>query len=300
MRDTFTALVSSAYRELSSQASLTEGAMTQGDYVFRPALETASLHDYEQLFSAAFPDNGKLNTTYLRWQYVGNPHGQVIGVDAFAGDTLAAHYAIMPRRYTVDGLALAAALSINTATHPDHQGRGLFTRLAEATYAAAADKGVQFVIGAANVNSIGGFERKLGFAKLGQIRLFPSLSPPAAGPASLDLEITADWLEWRLANPSASYRSSRRGRSVTISTIKKGVPFHLGCVQAGLLPGERGMSLALPGLAPVFDRGVAGRFAIPMKYQPSPWHVIWRSLSAGGDPSLPQRLRMDGLSMDTF
>lgn len=275
------------------------------DYRFVPALSEATISDYVELFSLAFAGDSKLTAEYLSWLYVENPHGRVIGTDAFDGDRLAAHYAIMPRKYVIGERHYSAALSINTATHPEHQGRGLFTKLAEATYSAAADGGVAFVIGAANANSVGGFTRKLGFEGLGQIRLYPGFDAPNPGQGELDLSWDADWLKWRLANPSRTYAVRRNGKGrFSISTRVKGIPFHLArrsepANADAALAGTSG-SLPLPGFAPVFGPTPPGGPALPLRYQPSPWHVIWRTLAPGLDADLPRRLRMDGLSMDTF
>ncbi|MEN9544092.1 MAG: hypothetical protein RLZZ598_925, partial [Pseudomonadota bacterium] len=175
------------------------------EYAFVPALERASAEDYVHLFEASYGGDDKLSTKYLEWQYLHNPDGRVIGFDAFLGDELAAHYAIIPRCYTLGGAIFKAALSVNTATHPGHQGKGLFIKLAHATYQAAAERGVQFVVGVANAQSVGGFTRKLGFSEVGQVRLHSGFGAPARADEALDLKLSADWLSWRLANPSRRY-----------------------------------------------------------------------------------------------
>ncbi|MGE4243165.1 GNAT family N-acetyltransferase [Ramlibacter sp.] len=115
------------------------------------------------LMAACFPGTAKFTVPYLRWLYLDNPDGPVAGFDAHEGDTLAAHYACIPATAMIDGRASRVLLSLNTATHPAHQGRGLFTRLAQATYDAAAQAGFSAVYGVANANSTPGFVRKLGF-----------------------------------------------------------------------------------------------------------------------------------------
>lgn len=272
------------------------------DYVFSPALTRAGIADYVDLFNIAFAGDSKLSAQYLDWLYVQNPHGRVIGFDAFSDGELAAHYAIMPRRYILDGNAYAAALSINTATHPSHQGRGLFTRLAEVTYAHAAEQGVRFVVGAANANSVGGFIRKLGFHNLGQIRLYFGLAAPAAAADELTLAADIPWLRWRLANPSRRYTAlALSGGDWSISTKVNRLPFHLGRVGAA----EDALdvdpqALPIPGLSPVFSRSPPKGPRLPLGFQPSPWHVIWKDLADGLSGDLRSALRMDGLSMDTF
>lgn len=278
------------------------------EYTLAPALQRATLDDYVRLCGASFEADAKITKPYLQWQYIDNPHGQVIGFDAFMGGQLAAHYAIIPRRYTLDSQPFLGALSVNTATHPQHQGKKLFTRLAEASYDAAAAKGVQFVVGAANANSVGGFTRRLGFDCLGQARLFVGFRAPRHPASALGLDVDADWLAWRLANPSRQYEAleHRDATWCTLRTRVKGVPFNIGRVRAEAL--RRGCHAAvighgnalLPALTPLFDLTPTRGVRLPLRLQPSPWHVIWRSLSASVDKSFATHFRLDGLGMDTF
>jgi GNAT superfamily N-acetyltransferase len=276
------------------------------NYKIIPSLERANLFDYAKLFSEAFVGEGKLTAEYLNWLYFSNPHGGVIGFDAFLEGDLVAHYAVIPRVYYVANQRFFAALSLNTATHPSHQGKGLFIKLAEATYNAAALRGVQFVIGVANGKSIGGFTRRLGFSQLGQIRLYPGFKAPLASNDSLSLSIDHTWLKWRLANPSRKYQYIRHSDATcTLLTRLKGIPFLIGRVEnasvvESSVPAVIGAACVIPGLAPVFDVNISSIFRLPLKAQPSPWHVIWRTLDSNVDHSLSEQLRIDGLAMDTF
>lgn len=277
------------------------------DYVLVPSLERASIDDYVRLFNASYGGDDKLNARYLAWQYLENPHGKVIGTDAYLGDELAAHYAIIPRRYQLGAQAFSAALSVNTATHPSHQGKGLFTRLASATYAAAAERGVQFVVGVANAQSVGGFTRKLGFEEVGQVRLHLSTQGLIPAPGSLGVETSPEWLAWRLANPSRAYERLLHGDgTATVRTWVKHVPFNIGRLDAPSAAAamsvqalRRGSRL-VPGLTPYFGAQPCGWPRLPLRAQPSPWHVIWRSLDDQLEAGLSKRLRFDGLAMDTF
>jgi GNAT superfamily N-acetyltransferase len=262
------------------------------DYLLVKSMQRAGVRDYGSLFQDSFGGDNKLSEAYLQWQYGDNPDGQVIGFDAFLGDELAAHYAIIPRRYRLGSTVYTAALSVNTATHPKHQGRKLFTRLAEATYAEAAALGVEFVVGAANANSVPGFTRKLGFANLGQISLYLKRSSPAV-----------------LANPSRRYVRVEHGDGTcTLRTTVRNAPFNLARVDTALLarcnalaPAVGMAQGALPALTPLFGgQGYAGGLKLPQKLQPSPWHVIFKSLGTGVDVRLAAATMFDGLAMDTF
>jgi GNAT superfamily N-acetyltransferase len=277
------------------------------DYTLAPSFQLARIDQYVALFGASYAGDAKLSASYLEWQYVSNPHGQVIGFDAFKGEELAAHYAIIPRRYRCGARVFQAALSVNTATHPDHQGKGLFTKLANATYQAAVDRGVSFVVGVANANSVGGFVRKLRFTALGHVRLYAGVCAPRNAADLLELEGDSDWLAWRLSNPSRMYNHiSHHDGTSTLRTYVRGIPFNIGRVHSSNLTASMNRGLAakgcrlLPGLTPLFTPMAPSVLRLPLRVQPSPWHVIWRTLDSDLDASLALQLRFDGLSMDTF
>lgn len=77
----------------------------------------------------------------LHWQYKDNPDGPAVGFNAWHGEELAGHYVTIPLKAMVNGTVEKGLLSLNTATHPAHHGKGLLTKLAKTTYALAAEKG---------------------------------------------------------------------------------------------------------------------------------------------------------------
>jgi GNAT superfamily N-acetyltransferase len=276
-------------------------------YITCRALSRASLTDYVGLFQRCFPGDTKFSAQYLEWQYSANPHGKVIGVDAFHEGELVAHYAVIPRVYlSGSGERILGALSVNTATDPRHQGKGLFVRLAEETYGFAFEEGVKFVTGAANANSIPGFVRRLGFSELGRIRLGVSATGNSPPGAALRLDVDLAWLAWRFSNPGRVYyvRDSFRG-GCGIFTYVRGVPFALGCVDtsasalrqvAGHL---RGFAWPLSFVPGFFGGAALSVINVPLRLQPSPWHVIFRGADSDG-ARLCKELWFDGLAMDTF
>jgi hypothetical protein len=63
--------------------------------------------------------------------------------------------------FSYKGKDYVGAQSGDTMTDPDHQKRGLFTRLAKKTYSFCEEEGINFVFGFPNENSLPGFQRKL-------------------------------------------------------------------------------------------------------------------------------------------
>ena len=103
----------------------------------------------------------------------------IVGADAWDGERLAAHYVTCPMEAVVEGRVAKGLLSLNTATHPDYQGRGLFTTLAQAAYAQGAAAGYEFVVGVANANSTPGFLKRLEFQHEARLQAGLLLRRPA-------------------------------------------------------------------------------------------------------------------------
>lgn len=192
-----------------------------------------SLRQYVDLLGLCFPSAKHLTLEYLRWLYVENPSGHAVGMDAFCDNKLAAHYICVPSRVAVFGKPVTALLSLNTATHPDFRGKGLFTKLADATYTFATKLGYALVYGVANANSTPGFVRKLGFqlvspldAKLGMGRQFAIDWERVRQTSEFSCLWDAERLGWRVRNPSNPICSISRphGKSEHFArTDKKGI-----------------------------------------------------------------------------
>jgi GNAT superfamily N-acetyltransferase len=259
--------------------------------------------EYASLFAAAFGRTQKLSDEYLNWQYFLNPDGEAISSNAYSDAILAAHYSVLPRSFSIGADSILGSISVNTATHPSFQGKGLFVKLAERTYERAASIGVKFVIGVANANSIGGFIRKLGFSNVGNVRLaFGALPARSSYIRGLETKRIERWWQWRLANPSAKYWAIKSGSDVLIQTDLSGTPFNLGFLPfPNHYPTLRSRTTLRKrvALTPVFPRGDFG-LCVPLQLQPSPWHVIIRSLDNTPHSQFSDVLKLCGIDMDTF
>lgn len=277
--------------------------------------DASALASYERLFQHCFPGASHLNVAYLDWLYARNPAGTVIGCDAWEGDTLAAHYVCVPAQAIVAGRPLQVMLSLNTATHPDFQGKGLFTRLADATYQAGAAAGVGAVYGVANANSTPGFIRKLGFTLVRPLDArvgFGRVDDAQAQAARERAEFRRDWsqaaLEWRIANPQRHYTLVRAGEGrigAEASTGKPGllawdeVPLPAGMKTSAASP-SLGMRLHL-GLRPRGgDRKGTTWFDIPQRFRPSPLNMIFRPLGDGVVVPSADAVQLGQLDFDAF
>lgn len=259
-----------------------------------------SLNNYSLLFSACFPDAAKFNFEYLNWLYCINPNGNAVGFDAWDGDQLAAHYVCIPCIVNVCGQKHKLLLSLNTATHPKYQGKGLFTKLAEMTYVAAAAAGFDGIYGVANANSTPGFVKKLGFQLIEPLK-----AKVGFGKLHIDLKNMTNkqfqriWteqdLQWRCSNPNNPVYSRRESDCVEFSAnaIGKILPAYaelstsnLDNIKATIDRPIFPMRLYI-GLLPVGSCNFKNYFNIPQRFRPSPLNFIYRPL--GQNSLVPER-----------
>jgi GNAT superfamily N-acetyltransferase len=249
--------------------------------------------DYIKIFAKCFPAAKTYSHDYLDWLYRCNPDGQVLGFDARDGGRLAAHYACIPARARIGGEEVKILLSLNTATHPDYQGKGLFTQLAERTYAAGAALGYDCVYGVANANSTPGFTRKLKFQLVGPLRAMVGLGSIGISHDSLDaLDFKRSWspnaLAWRCSSPVRPVISRiKGGRRILLAPAL----FGGGCMAAAEfdkasspthLDNVRGFASPLRlfiGLIPAAAQRPSFYIDIPQSLRPSPLNLIYRSIS---------------------
>lgn len=249
------------------------------DYEIVP-VKRENLSLYSRLLSEVFTDTTKFTSAFLNWQYYENPAGEVVGFDAFKNGELAAHYVTIPVVYLFQGKRILGLLSLNTATSKQHQGKGLFTVLANATYEAAKKAGYNFVIGVANQNSTHGFLKKLGFKLISPLdaRIYlGSIKTYKVGEEFFRACRDEAFMKWRLNNPEGKYFLDK---NIVYSET------HIGLIKAYLT----GNADSFPGMKPTVKplvKLVIGlnlskpSFALrlPDKLKPSPLNLIFKSLS---------------------
>lgn len=263
-----------------------------------------SLRHYESLFFTCFSKDIKFEVNVLKWLYIKNPCGFAVGFDAYEGDELAAHYVCIPVSIRLNGKIEKALLSLNTATHPRYQGKGLFTKLAELTYQAAADQGFDYVYGIANANSTPGFVRKLGFQLVQSLNAKVGIGSLGIDfqRASMNTQFERVWtpelLKWRCENPgnqvSSLSMSDRLGFHA--NAFGRILPAYAELSKIGNYDGgnNRGVSpfRLFLGLVPEQACNFVGYANIPQRLRPSPLNLIFRPLAQS-----PTRLEAGHMSL---
>lgn len=131
----------------------------------------------------------ELAPSFWRWRQLENPAGGPWTELVWDGDRLAGHYAVAAAKFSINGEATSASLSMTTMVHPDYRGQGIFEKSAESIYARLADAGVRFVYGFPNANSHRPFVQKLAWTDIcdtPMFRLDVALSKPGGSPSGVE------------------------------------------------------------------------------------------------------------------
>lgn len=280
------------------------------EYELRPiTVEDADIEEMAALLRTVFPDAQHFTTQGLAWQYRAGPDGRVVGMNAWSGGVLAAHYATVPIVARVNGAEERGLLSLNTATHPAHQGKGLFTRLAGATYALGATMGHGFVVGVANANSTHGFVNKLGFQLVSPLKAMVGLGPlpvPRSTAVAFERLWSTEALAWRLAHPTHAYGWRHHGDHITLYSKRSqfGARYVLGQLTGVAAPPSVPQEASSPlghvwiGLDPGMQFSGRPYLNVPMQLRPSPLNLIFKDLTGADRRLSPTAVRFQAMDFD--
>lgn len=137
-----------------------------------PVLRRGAREDTEQicaLLRRCFPDNPKGRREVYDWQYWDNPFGPPSVWVWADGERIVGHYGAVAYPARLAGRPGVLGIGIDAAVDPDHQGRRLFGRLADALYTRALAEGMDAMVGYPNDNSVRGATSQ-GWHELGLLR----------------------------------------------------------------------------------------------------------------------------------
>ncbi len=103
----------------------------------------------------------------FRWKHLDNAFGPSFMWVACVGDRIAGFRVFMRWNFEQSGTTLHAVRAVDTATHPEFQGRGIFTRLTLRALEDADDNGIDFVYNTPNEQSRPGY-LKMGWTVAGR------------------------------------------------------------------------------------------------------------------------------------
>lgn len=114
---------------------------------------------------------------YWRWKHRYNPFGISQVLIAELNETLIGVRAFMRWRWRAGEKLLECVRAVDTATHPDFQGKGVFSKLTKAALLVCKEKGYQMVFNTPNKKSLPGYI-KMGWERAGNLPLTVKIINP--------------------------------------------------------------------------------------------------------------------------
>lgn len=106
---------------------------------------------------------------YLAWKHIENPVGPSRMLLALADERVVGFRAFLPWEFGgPDGSIVRAARAVDTATDPEYQGQGIFTRLTLAALDLLTAEGVTLIFNTPNSQSLPGY-LKMGWQTMGRV-----------------------------------------------------------------------------------------------------------------------------------
>jgi len=112
---------------------------------------------------------------YWDWKHIQNPFGKSLVLVAEAGNQLVGVRAFMQWRFNYQGVTLKALRAVDTATHPEWQGKGIFKKLTLNLVKVAKDQGFDFIYNTPNSKSKPGY-LKMGWESMGKFPIKPLIT----------------------------------------------------------------------------------------------------------------------------
>jgi GNAT superfamily N-acetyltransferase len=146
-------------------------------YVVRP-YEDEDEADVLSLLQAALGEGptGSRSAAFFRWKHLENPFGRSFMLVAEADDRIVGFRALMRWEFLAGDQTLRAVRPVDTATHPDYQGQGIFSRLTREALSGLEGQ-ADLVFNTPNRKSLPGY-RKLGWETVGSVTISMRIRHP--------------------------------------------------------------------------------------------------------------------------
>jgi GNAT superfamily N-acetyltransferase len=192
----------------------------------------------------------------FRWKHLENPFGRSPMWIACDGDEIVGLRTLMRWEFERGRETFRSVRAVDTATHPDYQGRGIFTRLTLAALEDLEAEGIDFVFNTPNTQSLPGY-LKMGWQEVGRApacvrplsvrgafalvrnrvpashwsepvdvgepveNTFDELLDASAPLDRLRTRRTREYLEWRFGTPLLRYRAVRTPNGVALVRVRR-------------------------------------------------------------------------------
>lgn len=141
--------------------------------MFWKTSEYLNLVEMSELGRSYFGEGELSDPEFLRWQYLDNPNGRVIGyVARNEAGKIIGQYVVAPISIRCEQQILPASFSLNTLTHPEYFGQGIFVELGKMAYKKCSELGIALTYGFPNPNAYAKKIKYLNFSDIGHLKFY--------------------------------------------------------------------------------------------------------------------------------
>jgi len=265
-----------------------------------------------ELLRAVFPHATHIDVEYLKRLYRGNPMGPTSGVSGWEGDDLVGHYLMIPIVVEIFGKAERGIWPFQLATHPDYQGKGVFSTLAEASFEQCRRDGYGFLSGVGNEKSSPIFVKRWGFQAIRPLDVklgLGTVAPRGELPGCQFRQVwERDAVRWRLGLPAVPYRVRRRDGIAHLyaDTGRYGIDIEVGAFPEEWIPADQPTRRGLQplrmwaGIDPARDWSGTLYFDVPERLKPSPLIFLFWDLTDAGREFDPDKVQYELFNFDAY
>ena len=216
---------------------------------------------------------------FKHW-YVNNPNGNVISYNAFSEGKMISHQSFVPELMMVEGRIVRCLRSMAVVTHPEFQGKGLFSRLTNLAIEEAQRQGYEFIYAITNENSFPAFVNHCGFSAITKlsVKIGFGMNIQENGEKTFKRFWTQESLHWRLKN--GMYQ---RINNAILGSFKTGICTFMGTFSPQLLDllhlSKKKYNLNIKLYVGIGAKLPATYFNVPSFIKHSPFHLIFRDLT---------------------
>ncbi len=158
---------------------------------------------------------------FFEWKHEESPFGPSPGWVAVDHDRVVGFRAFLRWQFETRDQAYSAVRAVDTATHPEYQGRGIFRTLTLGALEELRAEGVDFVFNTPNAQSLPGY-RSMGWSQVG--RLSMAARPRSVRSAIRMLGARVPAGRWPLASEAGDIASAVLGDARTAGLVDRMAP----------------------------------------------------------------------------
>jgi predicted N-acetyltransferase YhbS len=159
--------------------------------------------------------SSKKTEAVWRYKHVDNPFGKSLVLVAIENDRIIGVRAFMRWQWQLGDQVFSAFRAVDTATHPEHQGKGIFKKLTLRAIDIVKEQGDDFIFNTPNTQSLPGY-LKMGWGEVDKLKIRAEPANPLNwlnNKTGKSYNVNKTCVEGQLANLISGYNTLKAGEN---------------------------------------------------------------------------------------